>query len=90
MKVIIMTQKTCPQCDALKMTLHAAFRGKYDDRITTVMKEERPEEFEILKEEVDTSSTPTVIFVDGEEIVHVIRGYDAPDVMQSFNKYMNK
>lgn len=75
-KVIILKQENCLQCNAEKMFLMGAFRGRHDAVIDNLMREERTEEFEKWVAETHTQQTPTTIFLNEDEsIIEVVQGF---------------
>lgn len=76
MKAIILTQEACPSCNSLKLFLLAAMGGKYDDKIEFIKKEENEELYREWVERVETMQTPTTIFLDGDEVVEVLTGFN--------------
>lgn len=61
----MLTQDNCVQCMALKNFLDKGLRGKYDEHIEVVKKEDKPEEFEKLVTEFGIMSTPALIGKEG-------------------------
>lgn len=88
MKAIILTQETCPNCDALKMFIHATTKGVYDKSIEWVKKEDDESRFKTLVSAVDTQQTPTIIFVDGAEVVETVKGFSPARVKELLERYL--
>ena len=57
----MLTQDNCGQCIALKKYLDLGLRGKYNDDIEIVKKEDSPEEFKRLVKLHGITSTPALI-----------------------------
>lgn len=88
MKVIILKQKVCPQCDALTMFLHAATKNKYAANIHEIMKEEKPEDFEEWVDKTKVMQTPSLIFVDESLVVHkIIQGFRPSEVKGALEEF---
>ena len=57
----MLTQDNCGQCIALKKYLDLGLRGKYNDVIEVIKKEDNPEEFMRLVKLRGITSTPALI-----------------------------
>lgn len=57
----MLTQDNCGQCIALKKYLDLGLRGKYNDVIEVIKKEDNPEEFMRLVKLHGITSTPALI-----------------------------
>lgn len=86
MKIIVLSQKTCPNCDAQKMFMSTALKGK---PYTIVMKEEEPELFEKYLKESYSSVTPTTILENNGEVEDVIYGFKAKEIKEMFDKHID-
>lgn len=80
MNVKILSKNNCPGCIALKTYLG----NNYEDIITHVKLEENEEEYYRLVNEVGTTSVPTLILYDGDEVIKVVRGYNPVEVNRLF------
>ena len=61
----MLTQENCAQCTALKNYLDLGLRGKYDEHIEIVKREDNPDEFNKLVELYSIMGTPALIGRDG-------------------------
>ena len=88
MKVIILTQESCPKCESQKLFMMAALKNKYANNVEFIKKEDSPEEFARLVEETGTTQTPTTIFFKNSDKVAVINGFNPAELKKTFEKYL--
>lgn len=87
-KIIILSKEGCPGCKALQMTL-ATTRGKYESNIVSYKKEDYPEEYDKWVKRVDTRSLPTLIAVEGDNVLDVIIGHKHKETIDLLQKHLD-
>ena len=64
MEILLVTQNNCPNCDKLKMFLKFGLKGKYDNYIKEVSKQNSENHFAEIVENNGIQSTPAIIIGD--------------------------
>lgn len=64
MEILLVTQNNCPNCDKLKMFLKFGLKGKYDNYIKEVSKQNSENHFTQIIEHNDIQATPAIIVGD--------------------------
>lgn len=86
-RAIVLTQETCPLCDSQKFFMKVTFKGKYDDKVDFIKKEDNEELFAEWIEKAESQGTPTTIFLDNDEIVNVIIGFSGAKIKEGFEAH---
>lgn len=89
MKLIILTQETCPRCDTLKMFLKAAMKDVYKNDITYVKKEDDEFLFNQYVKSTGTTQTPTLVFEEDSKVVEVLQGFNPAKTKKALETHLH-